>query len=65
MTRAELIAELERLAHVFEGHPVHVDMSETLREAVYHIDMLTVGYHLAIKPSPRSNGQPRHAPDDT
>jgi hypothetical protein len=34
MTRAELIAELERLAKVFEGHPAHIGMSGTLQQAV-------------------------------
>lgn len=38
MTRTELIAELERLAHVFENHPIHSDMSATLRLAVKEIE---------------------------
>ena len=38
MSRSELIAELKRLAHVFENHPIHSDMSNTLRETVVLIN---------------------------
>ena len=70
MSREELIAELERLAHVFENHPVHVNMSETLRMAnadVRMMDFIHTGGRLGLylKPSPPSNGQLPRVPDDT
>ena len=40
MTREELIAELERIAHTWENHPIHSDMANTLREAAAMLDDL-------------------------
>ena len=50
MTRAELIAELERLAHTFENHPIHSDMSDTLRCAMSDVKLC----HYLLTPSPPS-----------
>ena len=44
MTREELIAYLELKAHAFEGHPVHSEMSQALREAVLIIRVLDDNY---------------------
>lgn len=33
ISREEVILELERLAHVWDNHPIHCCMSDTLREA--------------------------------
>ena len=71
MTRTELIAELERLAHVFEGHPIHSDMSDTMRWAIRYLKNDDIEYdgwaklEAAFKPSPPSSGPLPRVPDDT
>jgi hypothetical protein len=71
-TRAELVEELMRLEHVWDGHPIHSDMSETMMQAIMEInylDALERALHNGnpiwlIKPSPLLNGRPRHVPGD-
>jgi hypothetical protein len=74
MSDDELMAELFRIAHNWENHPIHSDMAETLRLAARRLYALEkeasrwawyASQMERARPSPPSNGQLPRVPDDT
>ena len=74
MTSDELVAELYRIAHTWENHPIHSDLADTLRLAarqLYALDKEASRWAWyaseleRARPSPPSNGPPHRVPDDT
>jgi hypothetical protein len=57
MSDEEIVAELYRIAHTWENHPIHSDLANTLREAARRL-------YAQAKPSSPSSGQLPHAPGD-
>ena len=52
MTRGELAAELERIAHTWDNHPIHSDMANTLRLAAFMLNNLLASSADSQRPDP-------------